>query len=184
MHSSDVWEQGIGEVLISRRLNDGNVAFSVFFVDMYCLGVKDAFANIVPRKAYKENLYDKAARRSPWIPLEPEAARKLVEGAVQYADDLGFSPHADYHKAKAIFGDISAEPCDGEFRYGKDGKPMFVNGPFDDPARCRHILKTLRERLGPDEYHYILGNLEKDELRDYLGLSEGRRVEIGGRGRR
>jgi hypothetical protein len=169
---SDVWDEGIGEVLISRRLNNGNVAFSVFLVDMYCLGVKDAFANIVPRDAYQEDLYDKLADRSELIPLVPAAARKLVEGAVRYADDLGFSPHPDYHKAKAIFGDISAASCDEEFRYGKDGKPMFVNGPFDDPARCRHILKTLRDRLGPDGFHYILGNLEEGELRDYLGLSD------------
>ena len=43
---SDRSDEGIGEVLVSRRLNNGNVAFSVFLVDMYCLGVKDAFADI------------------------------------------------------------------------------------------------------------------------------------------
>ncbi len=170
--AADVWDDGIGEVLISRRLNNGNVAFSVFLVDMYCLGVKNAMAEIAPRETYQENLYNKVARRTDWIPLQPEAARKLVEGAVRYAADLGFSPHADYHKAKAIFGDISAESCREEFRYGKDGQPLFVNGPFDDSARCRYIIKTLTDRLGPDGYRCVLHVSEPEDVLRLTGGDE------------
>jgi hypothetical protein len=153
---ADLWDAGIGEVLIGRRLNNGNVAFGVFLVDMYCLGVKNAFANILPLEEYQDRLYDRLADRSEMIPLKPEAARKLVEGAVQYAADLGFSPHADYYKAKAIFGDISAESCHEEFRYGQDGQPVFANGPFDDMARCHYIINTLTDRLGPDGFRCVL----------------------------
>ena len=109
---------------------------------------------------------------SDWISLKPEAARKLVEGAVRYAADLGFSPHVDYRKAKAIFGDISAESCGEEFRYGKDGQPLFVNGPFDDQARCRHIIRTLTQRLGPDGFRCVLRISELDDILRLTGGDE------------
>ena len=44
-----LWEVGIGNVLVSRLLSSGEVAFVVFLVDVYCLGVKNLFLNIVPR---------------------------------------------------------------------------------------------------------------------------------------
>lgn len=58
--------------------------------------------------------------------------------------------------AAPIFGQIRAEDCAEEFEFGRDGKPLFIAGPFDGPARCRHVLRTLEERCGPDGYHYIL----------------------------
>ena len=59
--------------------------------------------------------------------------------------------------AKLLFGSIPAEDCTRHFVYGKDGKPMFVQGPFDDPARCQEVLSALEERCGPDGYHFLLG---------------------------
>ena len=151
-----LWEQGISQVLISREMSNGNVAFGSFLVDMYCLGVKDAFANITPRSRYDWQMYAKMCERFEIVDLEPAAARKLIEGAVEYARGLGLSPHPDYAKAKPIFGDIDADACTEEFVYGKGGKPHFVAGPHDNPARCQQIVKTLTERCGPDGFHYTM----------------------------
>jgi hypothetical protein len=154
--SAEIWEHGIGNLLVSRQLGDGRVAFAAFLVDVYCLGVKDAFANIAPRPRYERDLYDKLGRRDPLRPLKPECARKLVEGAVAYALDLGFPPHPDYRRAKLIFGDIPAEACREEYVFGKDGKPFFCAGPHDGPARCAEILGVLHARCGPGGYHFIV----------------------------
>lgn len=154
--SRDLWDQGIGHVLVSRLLPNGYAAFGVFLVDMYCLGVKDAFANIAPRARYDRDLYGKLPREGALIEMRPECARKLVEGAVRYADDLGLSPHADYHTAKLIFGDVAAEACAEEYTFGKDGKPYFVAGPYDGPTRCQDVLRTLHRHCGPRGYHYLL----------------------------
>jgi hypothetical protein len=154
--TATIWREGMGHVLISRQLGTGDVAFAVFLVDVYCLGVKDAFANVAPRARYDRDLYGKLAARRTWIPLEPECARKLVESAVRYALDLGFSPHVDYRTAKLIFGDIPAEACSEEYTFGKDGKPVFIAGPYDSPARCEQILRTLHERCGPEGYHFVV----------------------------
>jgi hypothetical protein len=151
-----IWQAGIGHVLVSRQLGDGRIAFAAFLVDVYCLGVKDAFANIAPRPRYERDLYDKLGRRDPLRPLKPECARKLVEGAVAYARDLGFPPHPDYRLARLLFGDICAEACSERYVFGKDGKPLFCAGPYDGAARCQEILDTLHARLGPKGYHFIV----------------------------
>lgn len=154
--TSTVWDEGIGYMLISREGKNGNVAFVSFLVDRYCLGVKDLIMAVAPRAVYQRNLYDKIAQRCEMLRMKPECVRKFVEGAVEYAEDLGIAPHADYRVAKAIFGDIQAEACTREYEYGKDGMPCFISGPFDTPARCNDILRTLTECCGPDGFHFTL----------------------------
>lgn len=151
-----LWSQGMGQVLLSRELPGGRVAFGVFLVDRYCLGVKNAFANVAPRPNYEKDLYRKMARSDTMTSLKPESARKLVEEAVEYARDLGFPPHPDYHTAKLIFGDIDADASDQEFEFGQDGKPLFIAGPHDSPLRCQQIVRTLENRCGPGGFHFIM----------------------------
>src|SRR5688572_28207785 len=51
--SEDVWSQGLGWVLLSRRLPNGSIAVAVFLLDRYCLGIKNAIAEIVPPSVYE-----------------------------------------------------------------------------------------------------------------------------------
>src|SRR5216683_2416038 len=45
----DLWDQGLGWVCLSRALPSGQVGFAVFLVDRYCLGVKNAMADVTDR---------------------------------------------------------------------------------------------------------------------------------------
>jgi len=154
--TAEIWRHGIGNVLVSRQLSDGQVAFAVFLVDVYCLGVKNIFVNIVSRARYDEEGYGKLIHQGGLTKMLPECARKLVENAVQYANELGLSPHSDYRTARLIFADIAAEACTEDYTFGKDGKPFFVSGPHDSPARCQQILRTLHNHCGPDGYHFLM----------------------------
>jgi hypothetical protein len=151
-----LWNQGLGQVLISRQLPGGQVAFAVFLVDRFCLGAKDAFANVAPRPTYTRSLYEKLAASDTLVPLDPPDARKLVEGAVQYALDLGIPPHPDYSVAKLILGDIDVAGATEDFEFGKNGKPFFIAGPHDHAARCQQILRTLEQRCGPDGFDFLM----------------------------
>ena len=151
-----LWDEGISSLLISRKLRSGSVAYVIFLVDVYCLGVKNVILGVVPRSRYDWQVYEKLSDQYHLVKLKPEAARKLVEGAVEYARNLGLSPHPDYRKARLIFGDIDADACSEEFVYGKDGKPFFVAGPHDSPWRCKQIIRTLTDRCGPDGFHYLM----------------------------
>ncbi len=154
--SANLWQTGMGNVLISRQLNNGSVAFAVFLLDVYCRGVKNAMMGVAPRPIYERNVHGRMSKQAPVVLIEPECARKLIEGAVQYAADLGLPPHPDYGVARHIFGNIDAGLCAEEFRFGKNGKPLFMAGPFDDPTVCPLVLNSLEEHCGPGGYHYLL----------------------------
>jgi hypothetical protein len=154
--TTDLREEGLGWVCLSRELPNSLVAFAVFLVDRYCLGVKDAYADIAGRFTYESKIVRKMRSDFESENLPPAAVRKLIEGAVAYARALGLHPHPDYHKAKHIFGDINAAECADEFEFGKDGKPYFIAGPHETPERCQQIVKTLEESCGPGGFEYLL----------------------------
>lgn len=162
--TQDLWDSGIGYVLLARRIPRQFVASTLFLVDRYCLGVKDVIAHVRGGAAYEEWMSQKIRPRFRREPLTPAAVRKLVEGAVAYATALGLPPHADYSKAKLIFGDIDAAACPDVFEYGQDGKPFFCAGPYDTPEKCRRILAALEKSCGPGGYHYLLPLTGSDQV--------------------
>jgi len=164
--SENVWDQGLGYVCLSRELPGQQVAFVLFLLDRYCLGVKDAIARVDGRFTYDSRITREMRGKSPAHDVTPACARKLVEGAVAYARDLGLHPHPDYQTAKLIFGNINAAECTEEFEYGKDGKPFFVAGPYDTPARCRAILAALERSRGPGGFHYVMPIESDTEIRE------------------
>jgi hypothetical protein len=154
--TSALWTQGLGWVCLSREMPNHFVAFGMFLIDRYCLGVKNALGAITDGFDYERRIIGQTRSSYETEELPPAAARKLVEAAVAYAGALGFRPHSDYHKAKLIFGSINAADCTEEFEFGKDGKPLFIAGPQDTPDRCRYILKTLEHHCGPGGFHYMI----------------------------
>ena len=67
------------------------------------------------------------------------------------------SPHVDYPPAGALFGDIDAGVCRTEYEFGKDGKPLYVSGPYDTPAKIRKIMRTLTEKVGEGNFDFMVG---------------------------
>lgn len=71
------------------------------------------------------------------MPVPLELAQHLVLGAVEYARSLGFMPHRDFRRTRRALGSWDGPSA---ITFGKDGKPLYVNGPYDDPER---VLATL-----------------------------------------
>jgi len=165
--TADFWDQGIGWVCLSRQLTGGSVAFAIFLVDRYCLGVKNAMAEIVSQATYNSRIENRTRATYHVKDLSPADVRKIVESAVAYAEALGLHPHPDYQAARLLFGTISAAESTLELEWGKDGKPFFVNGPNDTPQRCRQILRTLESNCGRGGYHFLMVgppfSLEEDD---------------------
>jgi hypothetical protein len=159
----DLFERGIGTVIVSRQLPNDDLATSVFLLDVHCLGVKNAFFTIGSTVDYRK-LVNRVAEREQLQAIDPACARKLVEGAEAYARDLGFSPHPDYFPSAVIFGDIDKRACVTEYVFGKDGKPFYVSSPYDSPAKSKRIVETLTRRCGVGNFGYMLMVGEPDDL--------------------
>jgi hypothetical protein len=146
-----------GTVILSRKSGE-SIAVAVFLVDSGCMGIKSAFGGLRRADAYDDFLA-KFRTSENFIPSHPECLRKLVEGSLAYAADLGFSPDPDYYRVKALFGDIDSSACTQEFEYGEDGKPYYVSGPNDSPARIRAVMKQLSLRCGgPEGFHCMIAS--------------------------
>ena len=145
---------GLVSVLVARRRRHRRVVTAcVYLLDVYCLGVKNALG--------PERLDDNRLRgltrhafsgyTEPPISAPVELARDLVFGAADYARALGFDPHPYFEAARAHLGPWSGPST---ITFGANGKPNYVEGPYDDPE---HVIRTLRRAVGRKGFHYTVG---------------------------
>lgn len=166
-----LFEVGIGNVIVSRKMANGDIGASFFLVDVYCLGVKFAFFQTMSNTEYVHKLASLGWHET-FTKIHPACARKLVENSAAYAKEIGFDPDPDYHVARKIFGDVDAGECPTEFTFGKDGKPFFISGPKDTPARCKKIMNILLRRFGPEGFDYLMP-LEMVSSEEDAGIQPG-----------
>jgi len=141
---------GIAGALVARRHRPGRVSVCGYLVDTWCLGVKNALG---PRLMNEGRLPEFRERFFAAFDADPmqapiELVQHLVWGAVEYARMLGFEPH---HDLLAAGGHL--EPLQGPsaIRFGKDGRPFYVEGPYDNATRN---LRTLERSVGKDNFSF------------------------------
>lgn len=122
---AELFDVGLGTVVLSRTLPGDRVAAAVLLVDVFALGVKNAFYRVISTAEYVGYLATVRNNETP-VPIDPACLRKLVEGAVAYARSIGFAPHEEYADAAPLLGDIDPAACATEYVYGKDGKPLLI----------------------------------------------------------
>ncbi len=155
--TSNTWRTaGMAQVVVARIRDGGRAEIGFFLVDLWCLGVKDAFliddgGESEFRELLRDRLPEDFRER-----LHPACAKKLIEGAVAYAESLGFAAVRDYRKAKRVLTGLTAADCPETFTYGRDGKPCYVEGPDDDSDRTARVIQLLQNRFGRDGFDYEL----------------------------
>jgi hypothetical protein len=155
---------GLASILVARDLKHTNKALVVgFLLDTWCLGVKNALPAdpMTPTHlAEHRHAYFSAHQAHRQIPAA--LARDLVFGAETYARTLGFQPNEDFEEAAAVLGE-SDQPS--PIHFGRDGKPFYVNGPYDHPSS---VLATLNRTVGKGNYDYaIIGAAEQPRRRPF-----------------
>jgi hypothetical protein len=144
---------GFAQVFIARS-DRQQLAICSYLVDYWYLGVKDTFG---PRKmdrfGYESLLRDLSHRfEESFVEVTLEQAQSIVFGALDYAAKFELEPHADFAQSKPHLGLRPDSLIPIEF--GKDGKPYYINGPFDNPDK---ILAKLQKAVGAGNYHYTIG---------------------------
>jgi hypothetical protein len=154
LEDEDNGSAGFALVIVTRQAGFDRVIMSSYLVDIWCLGVKDT---ISPRKMnlgeYKEFCsYTYQAFPEGREKISLELAQAIVFGGIDYAAKLGFQPHRDFNNSRAHLGEWSGEP---KLTFGKNGKPFYINGPYDNPQK---ILKTLQKNVGVNNFDYLIGS--------------------------
>jgi hypothetical protein len=161
---TELWSGGIGYLCIARQGSDGELIFAAYLVDVYCLGVKNAFWRTGTRKDF-EDAIQHLSQSQRMREIAPACLAKIVKGAVEYAHSFGFSPHPDYHHASMLLDGIDPSTCPEEFTFGRDGKPFYIQGPNETFAQAQAIMQRVQSLGG----HYFL-QLSGDDPGVFAGL--------------
>jgi hypothetical protein len=154
---SQEWDEegALAQILVARRSILGQIAVGTFLVDLGCLGVKSAFARLFNSQGeYEQTLRRKVMAHQAMMPADLNLVAKIIREGIAYARQLGFSPDPDYRQAMWVVGDADPDACPVHIPLGgKDGKPFYVAGPYDDVSM---IMDRLLKAFGPDGFHYLV----------------------------
>jgi hypothetical protein len=142
-----LFEIGMGTLVLARGVTGHHVALSSFLIDVFCLGIKDVMFEPVEGEVFE--MYMKATDAgSPMVAVDPGYARKLLRDLAAWSQLIGFAPHSDFAAVEPIFGDASTDATDAVFRFGRDGKPVYIPGPSETASVIRRRTAQLQKYLG------------------------------------
>ena len=151
--NADWKEQGLARIVVTRSQESGKAMVGVFLVDIFCLGVKDAFCNegLSMRQIEDELLPGYYQNEQP-ARVGINYAKEIIYGAVDYAKGLGFEPHPDFELSRHVLGTEEFSRTRSLKFGGPEGKPFYIAGLDDDVAT---VLRKLRQRVGEDGFDFI-----------------------------
>ncbi|OQY02522.1 MAG: hypothetical protein B6I20_06830 [Bacteroidetes bacterium 4572_117] len=152
---NDNWSKsGLAIITVCKKMPSGNLVACLYLLDIYCLGLKNTLYNFnmseLEYEDFVEKTYSKQEGRIN--KCETVFAHNIIYGAIDYAENLGFLPQKDFKTTEFLLNpDLLSDEID-DIEFGKDGKPLFIQGPNDNATR---IINKLNETVGRDNYHYM-----------------------------
>jgi hypothetical protein len=149
------WEgdMGLVQVAVARQQPDKRIAYGTFLVDKFCLGLKNTnYDANLSAEEYRHMLHG-LEQNTPMKICPPELAHQLIYEAIDYAAQFGFKPQKDFKWSRLILEKrgVLKEPY--QLTFGRDGKPFYVSGPYDN---VQAIIARLEKTVGPGNYDYLI----------------------------
>ena len=151
----DWQDSGLAVIVVARSQPDGNIVFGNYLVDYYCLGLKNTYFNIdiAPGEFRRSMLPRMFEAVGPPMEISPALAHEIIYGAIEYADRYGFKPQRDFRDSQYILDLPDVHPRSGRVEFGKDGKPFYVSGPYDNTDR---VIQQLGRTAGEGNFDYLM----------------------------
>jgi hypothetical protein len=151
--TESVFDVGMGTLVLARGVTPHHIALGSFLIDVFCLGIKDVMFESVESEVF-EMYMDATDAGSPMVSVDPSYARKLLRDLAAWSQSIGFAPHRDFAAVERVFGDVSADASDAVFRFGRDGKPVYIPGPNDTAPLIQRRIQQLQKYLGDDGFGF------------------------------
>ena len=122
-------ERGIASIQVLGRAPGGRGAFAAFLVDLWAVGLKDAFGRSdVLWLDFREDNMEPWVERAGAVKLDPQVARRLVAGAVRFGRQNNFRMPPGWEKFVVIFGRgiLNEIPTADLTDFGVDGGVRYV----------------------------------------------------------
>lgn len=163
-------EQGVAHVVVARKHVNGNITMCLYLVDTFCLGIKNTqyYFNI-PETEYRE--MKESMDHIEFEPISYPMAHNIVFAGLEYAEEYGFKPHKDFTSTTRFMLEEDTDDIELiDIECGKDGKPFYISGPYEDEAKIRQILAQLERTAGPGNYDFIHGDDDDFDGEDEFDL--------------
>jgi hypothetical protein len=160
----EIFSKGIGTSIIARKMPADHIGAGVFLLDVWCLGVKNTFFTVLSKSEYVRRL-EEIEFREGLINIHPSCLKKIIDGCIEFSGKLGFNPHREYKLAQHMLAGIDSTVCPNQYTFGKDGKPFYVSGPYENEQKIQMILNKLLKNCGEGNYDYLVspGGFEIEE---------------------
>ena len=159
--SPDWREAGEAHVIVSRINQRGDIVAASYLVDLFCLGVKQTYWNIVDEKDLQQFVGDS----DQFVEISYPEVHNLILGAIEFAEEAGIEPAADFALTQYVLSEDTDDIELIEYEYGYQGKHHLVIG--EDGAE-RKFLSVLEKNLG-DNYTFSDFSGEYDDDEEYDG---------------
>ena len=147
-------DMGLTVCLIIRKQPSGKFMFANLMIDRFCLGVKSAFCNCNFDENQLEELKERMLNVGEIEEVDPAHFHNLVYAAIDFAEENGFKPAKDFALAEKILDPDLIDDGIDDIEVGQEGKPLFINGPYDN---VDSIIAILNRNVGEGNYEIMLG---------------------------
>jgi len=139
-------ENGVASILVLKRVPADRYILCAFLVDLWCLGLKDAWGRI---DVTPGELEERLTSQTEVVRVEPELVRRLVAGGIRFARQNSFRLPRRYERWVEILGGVG-DPGQADLSdFGtEDGKLRYV-GPIED-LRSRLLVSPEQFFSRPD----------------------------------
>ena len=137
--NSNFNEIGLANVLVSRKHVTGTITMAIFLVDLKCLGVKNVTFIFNDKE---ENVLKKVRKNMEIIEIDYNLAHNIIYAGLEYALELGISPHKDFNFSKFILQpDDDNIPLIDVHTGDHEGKPHLIVENIIKYSKEINILK-------------------------------------------
>lgn len=158
-------EQGVAHVVVARKHTNGNITVCMFLVDLFCLGIKNTqYLFNIPEAEYQDKKDE--MEHIVFEQISYTLAHNIVFAGLEYAEEYGFKPHKDFTSITQFMLEEDTEDIELiDIECGKNGKPFYVNGPYEDQAKINQIIAQLKRTAGTGNYDFEIVD-ENDEFEE------------------
>lgn len=166
------WEDsGMSNIIIARRHTNGNITFCIYLVDLLCLGVKDTHYKFNVTETEYQDFLEKLGERMELEIADYVLVHNIILSGIEFAEEYGFKPHKDFTSVTEFMLEEDTDDIElMEIECGKNGKPLYVQGPYDSAAKANKIMKQLESTAGSGNFDYLM-EIDEDFENDFYETS-------------
>ncbi len=159
---------GEAAIYCLRSIPGGGHAMAAFLVDVWCMGLKDAWGHLgISADEFNESILRWGRRDLDLTRIDADLAQRLVAGGIRFARQNGFRLPKRHERWVALLGGVGDVDTADLEEFGVDGGLRYI-GSTEDLSK-RLIGCTVEQFLTRDDVKFILGGddfslLDGDEL--------------------